>query len=325
MRLLLSISVLVLASFHPAVAAPAADAEIHVITWPTRHAAGPPVLTASAQSSLPAFRAALELLPESLIVKMALSQPAALGLTDSSAARLQPLLAQEYKEIDADPVFTSAPSSLSYCFAADRPAKGRGTLFRPAGSSAETPVILFLHGHGGSFTWYQHYLAKLFPQCIILCPAYGIDPSNIGAEYVIEALKAAEQKLGHPLRDPFLTGLSAGAFGAARLFAADPRPFRALVLLAGYAPPDVLPHFAKARPVHLLAGAEEAFVKDKSWMECVRELNRRKVPVRWDLIDGADHFFLLTHPRESEQWLREALATEAGAGRARKSQTAAGQ
>jgi pimeloyl-ACP methyl ester carboxylesterase len=239
---------------------------------------------------------------------MALSQPALLGLPPETAAQMQPLVAKRYEAIATDRVFQTAPSSLQYCFSVTRPATGRALLYSPANTSAKTPTIVFIHGYGGSFIWYQHFLAQAFPNHIILCPAYGVSPANIPATYINEALAAATRHLGHNVHAPTLIGLSAGAFGAARIYAAETRPYARLVLLAACPPTDILASFSSQHTIHLLAGAKEVFVTDGSWTRTLQTLKDRRILSHAYLIPAADHFFLLTHPAESTNWLKATMA-----------------
>ena len=73
--------------------------------------------------------------------------------------------------IDADPLFSNAPSQLAYCFSPKKPNEGRANLYLPTKVDENTPTILFLHGFGGSFLFYQHFLVSTFPEFMIICPA----------------------------------------------------------------------------------------------------------------------------------------------------------
>src|SRR4051812_38930209 len=76
---------------------PAQSAELVQVTWATTNASNPPDLPAPASNYLPAFRLAIQALPESSTVALALSQPAILNLTTEQASRLQPLTAARYR------------------------------------------------------------------------------------------------------------------------------------------------------------------------------------------------------------------------------------
>ena len=160
--------------------------EVIRVTWKTTHAAAPPQFSRPAADFLPMFRLALTTLPEAAIVTLALSQPALLGLTPAQAGMMRPLVAERYALIAKTPAYSDVPSALSYCFAEKRPQEGLALVHVPTGADARTPVLLFLHGYGGSFLWYQHLLAEHFGTHIIICPAHGINTSTISSEYVQE-------------------------------------------------------------------------------------------------------------------------------------------
>ncbi len=238
-------------------------------------------------------------MPESMIVSLALSQPGLLGLTADQAKTLQPLVAERYKAIAASEAYCVAPSALSYCFGSIKADHGLATVHVPDDFGPQTPVIVFLHGYGGSFLWYQHYLAQHFPQHLIICPAYGITPSAIPAAYLIECLAAVEKRLGKALvAEPWLLGLSAGGFGACRVFTDLPGRFAGMICLAAYP----LSRQEGKQNTYFIAGGEEVFVKNGQFKRLVGD-------AKIHLIPGAGHFFLLTHEQESVAKLREWLQT----------------
>ena len=179
-------------------------AEVKILDWESRSTATPvKELGREADAWLPTFRLALETLPESAIVALALSQPALLGLPPDQAKGLLPLVSRRYEAIAVDTVYARVPSALPYCFAAIQPTKGRATVYLPDRLTLATKLLVFLHGYGGSFLWYQHYLSERFPDRVILCPAYGISGGAMPAGYVREAIQAAQAQLGwKPGEDP---------------------------------------------------------------------------------------------------------------------------
>jgi predicted esterase len=277
--------------------------EVVSLTWPTRHASPPPNLPMQTAEWLPAFRLALATLPESATVALSLSQPALLGLSPDAAAQLQPLVAKRYVTIASDAAYSKATSALPYCFSAQRPTHGRASLYIPDNTSAGTDVIVFLHGYGGSFLWYQHYLSEIFPQSIIIAPAYGIATASVPSEYITESIQAAERHLGFSLPRPKLVGLSAGGFSACRVFARRPDSFASLIILAAYPPSDSLSTLPRGHTLRFLAGQKDSFVLDGSWDQARRQLSARRVTAQFTTLPKADHFFLLTHPSETAAWL----------------------
>lgn len=280
---------------------PAAAAEVIQLTWPTQNASPPATVNGQAAQLMPAFRVALQNLPEGMIVSLALSQPAILGLSADEAETLQPLVAERYKTMAADVVYRAAPSALSYCFNSKKVGHGLASVHVPDGYGSQTPVMVFLHGYGGSFLWYQHFLAEHFPKHLIICPAYGITPSIMPAAYVTECLAAVEKKLGKPLAaKPWLLGLSAGGFGTCRVFADLPGRFAGLICIAAYP----LSRQDGTANTHFIAGGDEVFVKSGQFQRLVGKAKSYLIP-------GAGHFFLLTHENESVAKLREWLSPDA--------------
>ncbi len=280
---------------------PGDAAEVIQVTWPTQHASSPPSMSGQAARLMPAFRVALQSLPEGMIVALALSQPPILGLAASDAKTLQPLVAERYKAIAADEVYRAVPSSLSYCYRPIKADHGLATMHVPDESGPQTPVIVFLHGYGGSFLWYQHYLAQHFPQHLIICPAYGITPSSVPEAYITECLAAVEKRLGRPLaQKPWLLGLSAGGFGACRVFTDLPGRFAGLICIAAYP----LTRQDGKTNTHFIAGGDEVFVKNGQFQRLVGKAKSHLIP-------GAGHFFLLSHENESVAKLSEWLTPHA--------------
>lgn len=301
----------VLLSFLCFVAITHADAdEVIQVTWKTAHAAPPPQFTRPASDYLPAFRLGLAALPESAIVALALSQPALLGLTPQQAAEMRAPVAARYALIARSEVYSAIPSALPYCFAEKRPSEGLALVHVPAGADAQTPAMVFLHGYGGSFLWYQHLLAEHFPQHVIICPVYGISPGTIPPEYVQERVQAAGARLGRAIVKPALVGLSAGGTGVCDLFTRNPERFGRMVCLASYPPTDLLQKFPKAGKTLFMAGGEEFFVKSGDFARRVRAVYQQAPGTEGFVVPGAGHFFLLTQTDVTMKRLREFLEAQ---------------
>ncbi len=285
-------------------APPARAQEVIRLSWPTRLAAPPPEVTPQTALYLPLLRAGVARMPESDFVPLALRYSSALGLSEAEAAQLGELVTRRYAAIAASPVFKAAPSSLAYCLSETRPDHGLALLYRPLHSDARTPVIVFLHGDGGSFLWYQHQLAEWFPGHLILCPAYGINPSAISPAYLLESLAAASARLKHPLAKPTLIGLSSGGFGAIRAYATRPEPYEQLIVLAAYPPDDAFRAWPASARSGFIVGELEYYVKDGGFADYSRSLSARSAQHRSAVIPKAGHFFLLTHPAQTRRHLQ---------------------
>ena len=281
--------------------------EVLRVTWKTTHAAAPPQFTRPAADFLPAFRLALTALPESAIVALALSQPALLGLTNAQAATMRPLVAERYALIAKLPVYSSVASALPYCFAEKHPQEGLALVHVPAGADARTPVLVFLHGYGGSFLWYQHLLAEHFPKCLIICPAYGINTATISSEYVQGCVQAVGLRLGRPVIKPVLIGLSAGGTGACDIYTRHPERFDRLICMASYPPEDLLLKFPRDAKAAFIAGGAEYFVKSGDFARRIAKVRQSAPATQNFTVPQADHFFLLSHTALTMAKLREWL------------------
>lgn len=268
-------------------------AEIIQVTWPTKHASPPLRLEPKVMAWMPAFRMALGSVPEATTVNLALAQPALLGLTVEQAQQLQPLVAEQYRQMAGSAVYQKATSLLGYCFSENTPAHGLANVHVPDGWTAESPVLVFLHGYGGSFLWYQHYLARHFPKHLIICPAWGISPAKISPAYLNECLKAVETRLDLQIKAPWLLGLSAGGFGVLRIASAMPDAFAGVICMAAYPVARL-----QAKPPHyFIAGGEEPFVRSG-------HLSKVTIGSQACLVKDAGHFFMLTHEQETVDILR---------------------
>lgn len=279
--------------------------EVIRVTWKTTHAAAPPQFSRPSVDFLPMFRLALNTLPESAIVALALSQPALLGLTPAQAATMRPLVAERYALIAKSPVYSGVMSALPYCVGEKRSQEGLALVHVPTGADARTPVLLFLHGYGGSFLWYQHLLAEHFGNHIIICPAYGINTSAISSEYVQECLHAVGLRLGRPVAKPVLLGLSAGGFGACGLYTRHPERFDRLICVAAYPLEDLLQKFPRSSKAAFIAGGNESFVKSGDFARGIAQVRLLEPATQEFTVPQADHFFLLTHTTLTMAKLRE--------------------
>jgi predicted esterase len=285
----------------------ATASEVVRLDWPTSHASPSPKFSQEAASVLPAFRVVLSTVQEATIVTFALSQPAMLGLTKAQADMLTPLVAARYRILATSSIYSNTPTLLPYCYQTTRPTNGLASLYIPNGASPDSPVIVFLHGFGGSFFWYQHWLSESFPEHIILCPAYGISAATISSAYVSEAMAAASMRLGFKLNRPSLLGLSAGGVGACRVFTVDSAKFSRLICLGTLPPEETLQRFPKNGVVRFLSGSNEPFVVSGQLARSVQSIKRTGPDTDTQIVPNADHFFLLTHPMQTIESMRKWL------------------
>ncbi|MFO1490411.1 MAG: alpha/beta hydrolase [Kiritimatiellia bacterium] len=135
-------------------------------------------------------------------------------------------------------------------------------------------------------------------------PAYGITTATIPQEYVTEAVAAVERKLQRKSGPPVLIGLSAGGFGACRLYARHPELFSRHLSLAAFPPDDVLNVFPRAARPAFLSGGDEAFVVSGDFARRMRIVRAACPAMQAGTIPGAGHFFMLTHREQTMAVLR---------------------
>jgi predicted esterase len=283
-------------------------AELVQVSWPTQHAAPVAKLEPTLQQWLPAFQLALDRAPESAIVSLALSQPTLLGLNLDQAKTLQPLVKLAYEKMAQSEIYGKANSALPYNFSSVRPTLGLASVYLPTTAGAKSPVLVFLHGYGGSFLWYQHYLSEIFPDHIIICPVFGISPATIPQQYVSEAMTAIAKTVGFSLSRPTLIGLSAGGFGACRLYVRDPSRYQRLICLAAYPPDETLVRFPSNASACFLSGALEPFVTSLDFHKRIQRIQRLCPNVVEMSIPEGGHFFLLTHREQTTRILQRWVA-----------------
>ncbi|MEM9281854.1 MAG: alpha/beta hydrolase [Verrucomicrobiota bacterium] len=288
------------------IAAVAADAaEVKPISWETTHAAPAAKLDEKSKDLLPLIRLGVSALPEATVMQMTFIGGSALGLPSEDASALHSLLSTRYQEIAADETFSKLPSALPYCYSATKPTSGFASVYLPDAPTADTNVILFLHGYGGSFTFYQHYLADAFPEHIIICPAYGISSSNISSAYLQECMVAVAGELGFRLSRPVLIGLSAGGFGGFREYSRRSTSYLGYICIAAFPPDDVLARIPRTGRIRLVAGGDESFVKNRALQRVEHSLKRRLPDYSSHLIADHGHFFMLGAEPETKKLLKQ--------------------
>jgi|GEM_PF-1123143 len=281
-------------------AAPPRDSLATVLstTWPSQVTA-PPVDAkhlAGGKATLGLVQLAVASTSEKDLVAVASIGGVALGLPSDPAEQLQRLLVERYASMAKNPTFRDAPSALRYCYSAEQPPHGMATCYVPSDVNSDTEVVLFLHGFGGSFLYTLHELATVFPDRIIVAPAFGISCAQISQPYINECLESVAKKLEIKLRQPLLIGLSAGGFGAFDRYVDRPTAYESLICLAAFPSDYARGRLPEKGRIRLMAGARESFVTDGRLAVCVSDLNRRVADFEYTTIANGGHFFLLTHP-----------------------------
>lgn len=284
-------------------------AEVKSITWPTHHAAPPAKIDQKKDKLLPLIRLGVTALPESTVMQMTFVGGSILGLPEDKAKSLHKLLTDRYDAIEKDKIFSKTPSQLSHCYAANKNKTGLASVYLPDNPSPNTNVIVFLHGYGGSFIYYQHYLATAFPDHIIICPAYGISSASISGTYLKECYDATSKELGFKLKKPVLIGLSAGGFGGFREYAKHTQSYLGYICMAAYPPNDTLDNLPRDGRIRVIAGGDEDYVKNQTLKKSEVHLNLKVKDYTSHIVADEDHFFMLSAEEETQkhlqQWIKE--------------------
>ena len=283
--------------------------EVIRVTWPTTRASPPAAIPGTSPDVLSAIRFGLLVMSESNALEMAVNQSSMLGISANEASHLRQLFAERYGIIQKDPVFRDVASALPYCFSAQTPAEGLALVYCPKRIGTNTPALIFLHGYGGSFLWSQQLLAEAFPNWLIVCPAFGIGSALMPSAYLSECLQAVEKNLRQPIKAPVLIGLSAGGFGACRIYTQSPKQFSRLIVLAAYPPNETLGHFNKQMHVRFLVGAKEDYVQSGFFGRYMQSIHPRPSDLEFQIVPDADHFFMLSKKEQTLKILRGWLET----------------
>ena len=278
--------------------------EVIRITWPTSHASPPATIPNVSSNELSAIRLGLLVLSESNAVQLAMNGASALGVSKQDARNLGQLFGERYRIIQNDRVFCNVASALPYCFSAQTPTQGLALVYCPKKLDPGVAPLVFLHGYGGSFLWTQQLLSEAFPNRLIICPAFGISSALMPSAYLSECLQAIEKNRGQPIKTPVLIGLSAGGFGACRIYAQLPKRFSRLIVLAAYPPPETLGHFNKEMSVRFLAGAKEDYVQSGLFGRYMQSIRPKVSDFQFQTVPGGDHFFLLSKKDQTLSILR---------------------
>src|SRR5580704_15083716 len=210
--------IVLLAAILPVLSYSCFGQEFLQLRWQS-HNTSPPISWAGGSPQLlKAVRTGLTVMPEETIISSALAESPLFGLPEKDSQELQSLFYPYYKRLRQSEPFKSAPSSLAYCLSDIKPTNGLVTVYVPAKWDRNTRSIIFLHGYDGSLLAYAYFLSGVFPNRIIICPAYGITCGNIPWKYIKESEDAVGSRLKIQIDRPLLIGLSAGGFGACRIY-----------------------------------------------------------------------------------------------------------
>jgi dienelactone hydrolase len=166
----------------------------------------------------------------------------------------------------------------------------RRILVEPEGDDL-LPAVVFLHGFGGLSSAYVSVLQRSLGRVVIVAPALDVFArwdSARGKAVVEETLRRLPPRVDR--RRVVLVGLSNGAIFGARYGPA----FSGAVLISGLGEPGA-PH----GPLAVVSGALDARIPPSVVRARVEALRAKGQRVEFQVVAGADHALILTHP---EAW-----------------------
>lgn len=234
---------------------------------------------------------------------------ALVGLSPAERRRHWDGLRAVYEEIEREGAFARTASPLLDSWLVD---SGQLWLAVPEGPGP-FPLVVFLHGNGGTFQFYAQALARAatarglaiaFPAC-----GLGTYPAGVPEELVARTLEAAGR--GAPLdpRRVALVGLSAGAHAAFRVALAQPGRYRAVAGVSGLVPPGLAsrPDLLRGTRVILLHGAQDPRAPLAPVEQAAQDLRAAGLGVDALLEGEADHLALLERRGTWVPWLLDRL------------------
>ncbi len=278
--------------------------------WKTKHSAPVFKVGKNKKLGLNMVRAGVAHFSEHQLMQLSGGGAAFMGLESGAAKGMGKLVSAYYRGMDSGVKagkFPEIPSALAYCYSEKKHVEGYANVYVPRVVNAETPVIMFLHGYGGSFGFYLHYFATLFPKSVVLCPAYGVSMARVPDRYLSECLGECSRVLGLKVAKPVLVGLSAGGNGGFRHYARCGGDYKGYVCMVSYPPKDVLNVLTEAQvsKVRIIAGGNESFVRRGLLARRARYLKLGGDSVR--VVKGKGHFLMLEDEETTRSWLMDAV------------------
>lgn len=224
--------------------------------------------------------------------------PRLMNAASEETEHVQAMLASRYDEIDADPRWRDVPSPLPSAFEKRAPLLLVAPPSAPAVDAGNAPVVLFLHGYGGSGKLYAALLARALPHAWIVAPSHGVSWARPQMAYVDEVLARFESEAGFRPAGYWLVGLSDGAVGSFEILAARPQRVLGVVSIVGVPRADTIAR-VPSRSAHrllLLNGTRDRFVGANTVKARFASLSRRVAKAKLEWFD-AGHYFLIDDDR----------------------------
>jgi predicted esterase len=208
-----------------------------------------------------------------------------------------------YDEIDESDLFERTESPLLDSWFQDRE---HFWLAVPAKSDKPCPLIVFVHGHGGTFAMYPHLLAREALQrgFAIAFPSYSFGQWDMkeGKERVGRVVEAVSREVPIDRSRIALVGLSGGGPGVMGAALLDPRKYRSVVAVSCVFPEI---HAAlEGTSVLILHGSEDPRAPVQGARRAYQDLKDAGARVELEEEPGEDHLAFLTN---KELWVPRIL------------------
>lgn len=280
---------------------------VELIDFPTSKSVNGFQIQGSKAKLLERFRAAAETLPEQQVVALGLALAQSVGeIEPQQGAWLRDRLDALYAQMANDPAWAQVPSTLAYCFDPEDRREGQYLLVRPAELTAETPVVVLLHGYGGNFQSVAYWVSRALPAAVVLAPSWPETWADGPSWYVREALDHFVQETGLEFDSIFLMGVSDGGKAVAAAAARDSKRVDGVVSLVMNLPRRDLARLPRDLPVLMIAATEDRRVSFENCEKTGDYLQRRFKLGRFVPVEG-DHFVLLDEEQNVMSEVRDFL------------------
>ena len=207
------------------------------------------------------------------------------------------LVYQKYANIKAAPLFAKLPSTLPYSFRATKADQGFYYLYTPKEMDKDTRLIIFLHGFGGCFQYYVHFMSKAFPKDVIVFPVYGYSGGLVTNAYLSDLWKDLKLRVPNAGTKPWMVGISAGGYSVFRMYADSPDNFAGGVCIASVCPRNILPKLKRDMRLLMINGTQEQGLPLKQLEAHAGWIGNRVENFQFHAMEGT-HFFLFSKEKE---------------------------
>lgn len=232
------------------------------------------------------------------------------------AARIRSLFQKVYAELQADPTFSRAGSTMNVAYGELWGFEPRNDhLYRyPQADTAwklRRPVLLFLHGSGGNFLGYLWVLKRFADTCgwTVIAPdnAFGFWRPDAAHSTIERALRYIEAQEDLDASRVVLAGLSNGGLGVQQALSHGRHRFEAVVLLSAV-PASTMPPHPTDTPWFVLHGDADLRIPIAYTDQMVAMLRQAGAAVDRRVVAG-DHFVFFERQDAVLEILTAAVST----------------